>query len=109
MGVQIDRKGGDVIKHEQIISTRISERFFHLGSSEIFRSVVKEITFRIFLASLRLVVGGIAPLFTIYSEEGDEQLAITVGREVSMYYEDTDGLPEEDNYISFDTSVGIGE
>lgn len=58
---------------------------------------------------LFLFLGGTVPIFTIYSEEGDEQLAVTVGDEITMYYEDTDGLPEEENYISFDTNLAVGE
>lgn len=42
---------------------------------------------------------------TLYSEEGDEQLSITAGRDVSMYYEDVDGLPEEGNFISFGVAI----
>lgn len=48
-------------------------------------------------------------LFTIYSDDGDEQLSITVGKDISMYYEDTEGLPEEGNFISFGESVDDGE
>lgn len=45
------------------------------------------------------------PLFTIYSEDGDEQLSITVGREVSLYYEDEEEKPVEGNYINFGISA----
>lgn len=42
---------------------------------------------------------------TLYSEEGDEQLSITAGRDVSLYYEDVDGLPEEGNFMSFGVEI----
>lgn len=50
-----------------------------------------------------------SPLFTIYNDDGDEQLSITVGRDVSLYYEDLNELPEEGNFVSFDESVDDGE
>lgn len=49
-----------------------------------------------------------ASLFTIYNEEGEEQLSVALGSDVSIYYEDTDGLPEEENLISFGTNIDDG-
>lgn len=42
---------------------------------------------------------------TIYSDEGDEQLSVSIGRDVSLYYEDMEELPEEGNYMTFDVSM----
>lgn len=42
---------------------------------------------------------------TIYSDEGDEQLSVSIGRDVSLYYEDIEELPEEGNYMTFDVSM----
>lgn len=49
-----------------------------------------------------------ASLFTIYNEEGEEQLSVALGSDVSLYYEDTDGLPEEENLISFGVNIDDG-
>lgn len=50
-----------------------------------------------------------ASLFTIYSDDGEEQLAVSLGRDVSLYYEDMDGLPEDENLISFGVNIDDGE
>lgn len=44
----------------------------------------------------------------MYSAEGDEQLSVSVGRDVSIYYEDTDEMPLENNLIPFDVSLDDG-
>lgn len=53
-------------------------------------------------------LGQIYSLFTLYSAEGDEQLSVSVGRDVSIYYEDTDEMPLENNLIPFDVSLDDG-
>lgn len=50
-------------------------------------------------------IGSSFPLLTIYSDEGDEQLSVSIGRDVSLYYEDVEELPEEGNYMTFDVSI----
>ncbi|XP_066260177.1 collagen alpha-2(XI) chain-like [Euwallacea similis] len=45
------------------------------------------------------------PLLTLYSAEGDEQLSVTVGREIGLYYEDDEELPVEGNYMTFNVSA----
>ncbi|KAG5880671.1 hypothetical protein JTB14_037568 [Gonioctena quinquepunctata] len=53
--------------------------------------------------------GQIYPLFSLYSRDGDEQLSVTVGRDVTIFYEDEEEMPVEDNLISFGISVDDGE
>lgn len=50
-------------------------------------------------------IGSSFPLLTIYSDEGDEQLSVSIGRDVTLYYEDMEELPEEGNYMTFDVSM----
>lgn len=45
----------------------------------------------------------------MYSDEGDEQLTITIGRDINIYYEDIFGLPEEGNFIPFGVAVDDDE
>lgn len=47
-------------------------------------------------------------MFTLYSKEGDEQLVVTIGRDVTVYYEDVDEKPLIGNLISFGVSVDDG-
>lgn len=54
-------------------------------------------------------IGQTAPIFALYSYEGEEQIVITIGKEVNVYYEDEEGFPEEGNYIQFDVAIDDGE
>lgn len=45
----------------------------------------------------------------LYSDEGDEQLSFTIGKDVNMFYEDINGLPEENNLIPFKLAVDDNE
>ncbi|KAL1380744.1 hypothetical protein pipiens_013966 [Culex pipiens pipiens] len=47
------------------------------------------------------------PLFSVYSSDSEEVLMLMVGMEVALYYQDTDGEPEEESLISF--GVGIDD
>ena len=47
------------------------------------------------------------PLFSIFSSEGEEVLILMVGAEIALFYQDTEGNPEEDSLISF--GVGIND
>lgn len=68
------------------------------------------ITRLIYLSNLFNVLGKVsAPLFTLFNEESIEQLSVSLGRDVSFYYEDIDGLPEEENLISFGVNIDDGE
>lgn len=48
-------------------------------------------------------------MFTLYDSEGQEQIEVIVGPEINVYYEDEDGLPEDDNNINFEVDVADGE
>lgn len=45
------------------------------------------------------------PLFSVYSSDSEEVLMLMVGMEVALYYQDTDGNPEEESLISFGVSI----
>lgn len=59
--------------------------------------------------TIQFILGQIYPIFTLYNQDDDEQLSVTIGGDVSVYYEDTDELPLEENYISFGLSLDDGE
>lgn len=56
-----------------------------------------------------LLSGVTTSFLSMYSDEGDEQLTLTIGRDVNIYYEDIFGLPEEGNFISFGVAVDDNE
>lgn len=53
--------------------------------------------------------GQTSTILTLYNVDGEEQLAFMLGNDISMYYEDEEGLPEEGNRISFGVAVDDGE
>lgn len=46
---------------------------------------------------------------TVYSDSGDEQLLISLGTDVSIFYEDIDGNPSDGNMVSFGVNIDDGE
>lgn len=48
------------------------------------------------------------PLFVLYSDAGDEQLMMSLGQLVELYYEDTRGDPEDHELITFRADVADG-
>lgn len=50
--------------------------------------------------------GQSAPILALYNLDGDEEIVVTVGREISIFYE---GIFDDDNYISFEANIDDGE
>lgn len=48
-------------------------------------------------------------LFTIYSDDGNEQISLIIGRDIGFFYEDIDENPPENKLILFNTSIADGE
>ncbi|VEN60000.1 unnamed protein product [Callosobruchus maculatus] len=61
------------------------------------------------LAVARPTPGATYPLFTLYSRDGDEQLSINIGSDITLYYEDTEELPLENNLIPFGVAIDDGQ
>nr|CAH7728115.1 unnamed protein product [Callosobruchus chinensis] len=61
------------------------------------------------LAVARPTPGATYPLFTLYSRDGDEQLSVNIGSDITLYYEDTEELPLENNLIPFGVAIDDGE
>lgn len=47
-------------------------------------------------------------ILTLYNVDGEEQLMVMLGNDISIYYEDEEGFPEEGNHVSFGVSVDDG-
>ncbi|CAG2061642.1 unnamed protein product, partial [Timema podura] len=52
---------------------------------------------------------GHGALFTVYSDTGDEQLAVSLGDDVTLFYEDSEGKPQTENTLSFGVNISNGE
>lgn len=74
------------------------------GTSQIFPDGFP-IDFSILLSFRANPCNARLPLFSIYSDESEEVLTISVGTSVGFYYQDTDGNPIGDNLINFDVNV----
>lgn len=44
-------------------------------------------------------------LFVLYSDSGDEQLMVSVGELVEIYYEDTNGDPQDHEILTFRVNI----
>jgi hypothetical protein len=50
-----------------------------------------------------------AAFFTIYSDTGDEQIAVSLGDDVTLFYEDPDTKPASKKTISFGADISDGK
>lgn len=50
-----------------------------------------------------------ATVFTVYSDSGEEQIAVTIGDDVNLYYKDTDSEHLEGIVVSFGANVNDGQ
>jgi hypothetical protein len=50
-----------------------------------------------------------AAFFTIYSDTGDEQIAVSLGDDVTLFYEDPDTKPVSKKTISFGADISDGK
>lgn len=50
-----------------------------------------------------------SPLFVLYSDAGDEQLMVSVGELIELYYEDTRGDPQDNELLTFRANVADKE
>lgn len=50
-------------------------------------------------------------LLTIYSDVGDEQISVTLGKQVELFYRDEDGRPVENKKatVKFNVTVNDGK
>ena len=49
-----------------------------------------------------------AAFFTIYSDTGDEQIAVSLGDDITLFYEDPDTKPASKKTISFGADISDG-
>lgn len=50
-----------------------------------------------------------ATVFTMYSDSGEEQIAVNIGDDVTLYYKDTDKEDVEGINVSFGANVNDGQ
>lgn len=50
--------------------------------------------------------GETAPILALYNLDGDEEIVVTVGREISIFYE---GTSEDENYVPFEANIDDGK
>lgn len=48
------------------------------------------------------------PIFVLYSDAGDEQLQLVLGKMVELYYEDTRGDPPDNEMLTFRADIADG-
>lgn len=48
-------------------------------------------------------------IFTVYGESGEEQLSVSIGTDVSLYYADEEPEDPDDNLVSFDVNIDDGQ
>lgn len=75
-----------------------------MGTTEIFADGFP-IDFSIMLTIRPSVKTGRSTLFSIYSSESKKVLALMVGRDVAMYYEDPEGCPLIMDLHSFGVNI----
>lgn len=57
------------------------------------------------LIVLRSIADNEMTLFSIYSSDSEKVLSLTIGTDIALYYQDTDGNPFESSKISFDINI----
>lgn len=57
------------------------------------------------LIVLRSIADNEMTLFSIYSSDSEKVLSLTVGTDISLHYQDTDGNPFESSKISFGVNI----
>lgn len=110
--LQMERPSQNIVGDKKIFSWWISHWLFHFNCSKaVTRYVLFWQIWDIIADSFQTFhfLGQIYPIFTLYNQDDDEQLSVTIGGDVSIYYEDTDELPLDENYISFGLSLDDGE
>jgi hypothetical protein len=67
--------------------------------------------FSLVLAVRPLPVGSRSMLFTVYSETADEQLSLSLGNTVELFYRDSEGFPSENYkaFVKFNYTVNDGK
>lgn len=75
-----------------------------LGTTEVFPDGFP-VDFSVMLTIRPSANTGRATLFSIYSSESKKVLALTVGRDVAMYYEDPEGCPLVMDLHSFGLNI----
>jgi hypothetical protein len=63
------------------------------------------------LMAVRPPKGSKTVLLTIYSDVGDEQISVTLGKQVELFYRDEDGRPVENKKatVKFNVTVNDGK